>query len=124
MGRQSSTSFPAGSWRCAKGCWISSTIPRKSRSRINSDSPKALGWRGASYLAKEGNNNLLAGLIFVGRWSYQWGAAGMKIAPLLGTLIFAVVLVLTPRTAPAQQTLRVAIPLFSNGRICIVGGHR
>src|SRR5262245_29081067 len=40
------------------------------------------------------------------------GAAGMKIAPLLGSVIFAVVLVLTPRTAPTQETMRVAIPLF------------
>src|SRR5262245_20553178 len=40
------------------------------------------------------------------------GAAGMKIAPLLGSVIFAVVLGLTPRTAPTQETMRVAIPLF------------
>ena len=40
------------------------------------------------------------------------GAAGMKIAPLLGSVIFAVVHVLTPRTAPTQETMRVAIPLF------------
>jgi ABC-type nitrate/sulfonate/bicarbonate transport system substrate-binding protein len=40
------------------------------------------------------------------------GAAGMKIAPLLGSVIFAVVLVLIPRTAPTQETMRVAIPLF------------
>src|SRR5262245_66486493 len=36
----------------------------------------------------------------------------MKIAPLLGTVIFAVVLGLTPRTMPAQEKMRVAIPLF------------
>ena len=36
----------------------------------------------------------------------------MKIAPLLGGVMFAVVLGLTPRTMPAQEKMRVAIPLF------------
>jgi ABC-type nitrate/sulfonate/bicarbonate transport system substrate-binding protein len=36
----------------------------------------------------------------------------MKIAPLLGWLIFILALGLTAQRAPAQETMRVAIPLF------------
>jgi NitT/TauT family transport system substrate-binding protein len=38
--------------------------------------------------------------------------AYMKIAPLLARVIFVPVFVLTARLAPAQETIRVAIPLF------------
>jgi NitT/TauT family transport system substrate-binding protein len=36
----------------------------------------------------------------------------MKIAPLVAWIIFVLVLALTARLAPAQETIRVAIPLF------------
>lgn len=36
----------------------------------------------------------------------------MKIAPLLGWVIFVLVLAVTARIAPAQETMRVAIALF------------
>src|SRR5262245_11643294 len=113
IGRQSSTSFREGRRRCANACWIPFTLLRKSRSRINSDRPKA--WARlmrAFLLAKNGtitgrpNLDLLPG---AGRNN---GGSWVKIAPLLGWVILALVIGLTPRTAPAQETMRVAIPLF------------
>jgi hypothetical protein len=38
--------------------------------------------------------------------------AQMKIAALLGWLIVVLIFGLAPRSLPAQETMRVAIPLF------------
>ena len=47
----------------------------------------------------------------------------MKIAPLVGWLIFFLVLGLTERTLPAQETMRVAIPLFPTAAFPVLVAH-
>jgi len=47
----------------------------------------------------------------------------MKIAPLVGWLIFFLVLGLTEGTLPAQETMRVAIPLFPTAAFPVLVAH-
>ena len=47
----------------------------------------------------------------------------MKIAPLLGRVIFVLVLGLTSGMAPAQETMRVAIPLFPTAAFPVLVGN-
>jgi ABC-type nitrate/sulfonate/bicarbonate transport system substrate-binding protein len=47
----------------------------------------------------------------------------MKIASLVGWLIFVLVLGLTERTLPAQETMRVAIPLFPTAAFPVLVAH-
>ena len=47
----------------------------------------------------------------------------MKIVPLLGRVIFVLVLGLTSGMAPAQETMRVAIPLFPTAAFPVLVGN-
>ena len=47
----------------------------------------------------------------------------MKIAALLGWLIVVLILGLTPRSLPAQETMRVAIPLFPTAAFPVLVGN-